>query len=972
MKHPLLDSRKTADFEASIRELIPSYLTQWKPAVNEPGWAVAKAFSQMAENIAHRLNGVPEKLFLAYLDRLGMEPKEAKPALAPVQFTLRKKGASSARIPQKSQLVSQSKAVFETKSEFTAQKAAISSCYIVNGELDTIGELWSKLKVGKDAPFFISESIQAHELYIRDDKLFRFEKNPLKVPYLKGAKWSYWGKDSQGIERWIPFGKNKKYKYFEKKIPTPSMPTIVNGEKGYWIKAIVDYIDKPISIKDITITLSAISGIDAMFTNDVPVDLETDVFYPFGKEPKLQDSWYIASGEAFSKSGHHIDLIFDNQCPKSEEGKKCKPLDHDDVTLSWEYYDGKSWQLLKTSYIGNHKGIAFTVPDDIALFEYTGIESYWIRARITAGGYSTTTINTATVVVTEKTNIKTTMDITQNALTTNYYPPKLAFESANVEGSQNSFDSVVTYNNHTYEKYSKVPNPVFYTLASKGETLYLGFDQAFDKGLVSLFFAVAIRQMKVSRKMAIEYADSIGNWTKLKIRDESEALQKNGTVSFLAPDNQGIHTYFGTADYWIKISFENKVSADKKAPLMHKLSKPEPPVKPCPNSGQYLEVLPGSGDSGDVLQGIYPNTVWAEQLKSVTMELAGSSEGAPSQSYALKNSPLFEPDVWVLEPLMPTDGTTCRYDEAKEAYWVNYALVDSMYTSNSDARVFELDSQSGTIIFGDGENGQIPSPGRDNILVSYRYGGGSEANGDADTIDKLISTVPAVAEVINPLPISGGADVEPNEEVIKKAPAKIRHRNRGINAADIEALAYEASRDIARVKLFLTLDSQGAYHAGGNTMVILPFLDEPMPRPSFVLREQVENYIRRRTAAVSAFDVIAPEYVRISVRAKLTTRQTAYASRIEEDARAKLGTYLHPLEGKADGSGWDFGESVCLSDVALCLERIEDVESISTLEVVMESANNRLLLTTSKNHDVTLPPYALIASGEHLIKVEGV
>lgn len=966
MRHPLLDPRKAADFEASIKELIPSYLPQWKPAVNEPGWAVAKAFSQMAENIAQRLNGVPEKLFLAYLDRLGMEPKEAKPALAPVQFTLRKKGASSARIPQKSQLVSQSKALFETKSEFTAQKAAITSCYIVNGELDSIGELWSKLKVGKNAPFFISKSIQAHELYIRDDKLFRFDNNPLAVPYIAGAEWSYWGKDSQEIEDWIPF---------EEEEPAPSMPTIVNGEKGYWIKAVVDYVDKAISINDFTISLSSSdSPIDAMFTNDVPVDLETDVFYPFGKEPKLQDSWYIASGEAFSKSGHYIDLTFDDKCSEPEQGEKCKMFENDDVTLSWEYHDGKAWQLLKVTYLDNDKGIKFTLPADIALFEYTGVKSYWIRARITAGGYATTTVNSATVVAkTTGTDTKTTtFDITQNALTTTYCPPILAFISAKVNGSQTGFDSIVTYNNHTFEKYNKVPNPVFYTLASKGETLYLGFDQAFDKGLVSLFFAVAMRQMKVSRTMALEYANSQGNWTTLKIKDESEALQKNGTVSFLAPDDQGTHTYFGTACYWIKISFANKVSTDKKAPLMHKFSKPEPPVKPCPDSKQYFEVLPGSGDSGDVLQGIYPNTVWAEQLKSVTMELAGSSKGAPSQSYTLKNSPLFEPEVWVLEPLKPTDGSDCRYDEAKEAYWVDYALVDSMYTSSSDARVFELDSQSGTIIFGDGEHGQIPAPGRDNILVSYRYGGGSGANGDTGTIDKLTSTVPAVAEVINPLPISGGTDVEPNEEVIRKAPASIRHRNRGVSSTDMEALAYEASRDIARVKLFLSLDSQGAYHTGGNTMVILPFLDEPMPKPSFVLREQVESYIRGRSAAVSTFNVIAPEYVRISVRAKLTTRQTAYANRIEENAIAKLGTYLHPLEGKTDGSGWDFGESVCVSDVALWLERIEDVESISTLEIVMESANNRLVLTTSKNHVVELPPYALIASGEHLIKVEGV
>ncbi len=983
MKHPILDGRKIADFETQIKGLIPSYLPEWKPAEHEPGWAVAKAFSQMSEEISQRLNGVPEKLFLSYLDRLGVEPKEAKPAIAPVQFTLRKKAAASARIPQKSQLVSQSKAVFETQNEFTAQKAVITSCYMVNGELDTIGDLWLKLQVGKDAPFFISESLQAHELYIRDDKLFRFEQNHLSVPYLKRAEWSYWGKESQGIERWIPFESGKK-------IPAPSMPTIVNGEKGYWIKAVVDYVEKPISIKDFSISLSSpLSGIDAMFTNDVPIDLETDVLYPFGKEPKLQDSWYIASSEAFSKSGHQIDLIFDDKCSEPNEGEKCKRLENDekckmfkndDVTLSWEYYDGKAWQLLKMTYRNDQQGIAFTVPEDIALFKYTGIESYWIRSRITAGGYATTTVNTATVeaTTTENGTKTTTFNITQNALTTTYCPPILAFESVKVEGEQNSFDSIVTYNNYTFEKYSKVPNPIFYKLETKGDTLYLGFDQPFDSGLVSLFFAVSMRQMKVSRNMTFEYANTQCKWTILKVQDESEALQKNGTVGFLSPNDQGVQTYFGTVCYWLKISFENKTPNDEKVFSTNKMFDPgvlansEDSYKPCPNSEQYFEVLPGSSDSGDVLQGIYPNTVWAEQLKSVTMELAGSSDGAASQSYTLKNSPLFEPEVWVLEPLMPTDGSAYRHDEVKEAYWVEYRLVASLYESSADARVFEINGQSGTIIFGDGENGQIPPAGRDNIIVSYRFGGGSVANGNAGTIDKLISTLPAVAEVINPLSISGGADVEPNEEVIKKAPSAIRHHNRGVNSTDIEALAYEASRDIARVKLFFSLDKQGAYYSGGNTMVVVPFLDEPMPKPSFVLREQVENYIRRRTAAVSTFDVIAPEYVRISVHAKLGTAQLSYASRIEEDAVKTISAYLHPLKGKVDGSGWAFGEAVCLSDVALWLEHIAGVESIGSLEVIMESADSRIVLNTSKNHMVTLPPYALIASGEHLITVEEV
>ena len=139
-----------------------------------------------------------------------------------------------------------------------------------------------------------------------------------------------------------------------------------------------------------------------------------------------------------------------------------------------------------------------------------------------------------------------------------------------------------------------------------------------------------------------------------------------------------------------------------------------------------------------------------------------------------------------------------------------------------------------------------------------------------------------------------------------------------------------------------------------------------------MLRQQVEAYLSSRISAVSLFEVIAPEYVRINVTATLHTREIAYSNRIEEDTYSCLDSYLHPLSGKADGSGWEFAESICLSDVIGWLEQIQDVEYISHIEVVMQSNNNHMILSHAKNSHVTLPPYALIASGVHKIQVEEV
>lgn len=871
MKHPLLNTNKASDFEASVKALVPAYLPEWKPTEHEVGWAVAKAFSKMSEQVAQQLNLLPQKLFLSYLDLLEIAPTKAQAAQTPVQFSLRKKGANAIRVPQKTQLMTQSKAVFETQSEFTAQKAMLSSCYFVDTQKDTIIDIGSQLQAKKDAPLDSKNSLQKHELYIRDDKLFLFKKSlgkgqyiNLHIPYLYNTnneeiKWFYWGIDKNNIQRWIAFEVSFKDKKIclKKTIPSASMPTKVNNEEGYWIKATLDNITQPIGSESFEIEFNSESGLDASFTNDVPIELNIENFYPFGKEPKLADAWYLASAEAFSKSGHEIKLNF----------KTIVPLDKGDkVTLSWEYNDGKTWQPLKIDH--TKTGISFTVPQDINLFKYNDIGNYWIRVRIIAGGYAQTTMNTAEVITKESDDngIKTTtFDITQNALTTTYKAPKLTFNCIpvnnlkdfnciTVNGLSKKFNNVIIYDNHNHTKYNQLPNPIFTPLGSKNRTLYLGFDQTFESGLVSLFFAVQTNQLKSSRTIEIFYLNKRDEWIELKIEDQTQALQQSGTIGFLTPSDQKEEQLFDTLAYWIKIQFIDET------PTLDSNTESDK------STIEAFNIPTGDSDQGDVIQGIYPNTVWAKQS----------------------------------------------------------------------------------------------------------YGGEIGENGEAESINKLITTLPAIKEVSNPLPITGGAKAESNETLIDNAPAKIRHRNDAINHQDIEALVYEFSPNIARAKLFLSLNHQGIYHSGGNTIVIVPFLDEPMPKPSFLLRQQVEAYLTPRIAAVSSLDVIAPEYLAINISATLHTKTVAYADRIEEDARIALNTYLHPLSGKIDGSGWAFGEALSLSDVIGWLERIQDVDYISHIEVMMQSKKNQKVLSHAKNHLITLPPYALIASGVHTIQVKEV
>ena len=56
-----------------------------------------------------------------------------------------------------------------------------------------------------------------------------------------------------------------------------------------------------------------------------------------------------------------------------------------------------------------------------------------------------------------------------------------------------------------------------------------------------------------------------------------------------------------------------------------------------------------------MITGIYPNTVWVEQMESITDEILGSSGGEKDSRYSFVKRPVISPEVWVREGAAVTD-----------------------------------------------------------------------------------------------------------------------------------------------------------------------------------------------------------------------------------------------------------------------------------------------------------------------------
>lgn len=86
---PQLDDRRFQDIVNEAKGLIPRYCPEWTDHnVSDPGVTLIELFAWMTDMLLFRLNRVPEKNYLRFMDLIGMELKDAVPAKTALSFLL--------------------------------------------------------------------------------------------------------------------------------------------------------------------------------------------------------------------------------------------------------------------------------------------------------------------------------------------------------------------------------------------------------------------------------------------------------------------------------------------------------------------------------------------------------------------------------------------------------------------------------------------------------------------------------------------------------------------------------------------------------------------------------------------------------------------------------------------------------------------------------------------------------------------
>src|SRR5262245_53447872 len=86
---PNLDDRKFQEILDEARRLIPRYCPEWTDHnLSDPGITLLELFAWMTDLLLYRLNRVPEKSYIKFLDLIGLQLESARPAVAHLTFRL--------------------------------------------------------------------------------------------------------------------------------------------------------------------------------------------------------------------------------------------------------------------------------------------------------------------------------------------------------------------------------------------------------------------------------------------------------------------------------------------------------------------------------------------------------------------------------------------------------------------------------------------------------------------------------------------------------------------------------------------------------------------------------------------------------------------------------------------------------------------------------------------------------------------
>ncbi|MBD2251977.1 putative baseplate assembly protein [Nostoc parmelioides] len=782
----------------SIKEICAAKNEPTKGKVKVYGWqcsstpdaglALIRIFGRMAALVSDRLNQVPEKNFLAFLNLIGARLVPPQPARVPITFYLAEGSTTGAIVPTHTQISAppadgeEDEVVFETEQELVVTPAVIEAVCVKDAQ----GKKWSDRTQAAITPntesfavFSADKSIETSIYYAFDDIFAISEEKTLLIETTKTtsnnkpdsqemaeiADWQYWnGEQWESLPSQVD--ENKK-KIPNKKAITKNLHPqsyLVEGQSRQWLKAqLLDSQTLDTFPKNINATLSySKARPDTCFYNSIPIDFNKD-FYLFGEYPNQYDVVYIALGSLPSQGNLTIELI-----PETKDSNSVTDL-LANLNLQWSISKKNSgWIPLKNTKNLQFNEIQSDKSDKIQLSTIgstviNGEENIWLRAIINSQSNNKASLTFA--VLTKPVEAKQ-KEITVTSVRGFAPGDSIQIRSGDdqetVKISTIKIGNVLSFDTELQKTYSlgatvilqasQSNNLVFSSLKLeyKIEAYYLTPSYYYSdfRCFTEITNATSVlTNTTPSLALYLGFNQSFNNQsTTLFFEVETPKLSENKTVdSFLAEIQSAQFVWEYSASHqtptqWKEFSVRDSTNNFSQTGLVQFIIPNDfSKASEFGKSLYWLRVSNRNSSSSynpQLLQ-ILTNTTWASQTLTHLNEMLGSGNGEPGQFLQTSQKPVLSgQQLEVNEGKLPSPEESKQLEAASaitgvyndtgqlEAVWVRWQEVTNFYASGSRDRHYIFDRQRGTIQFGDAKQGMPPPIGRNNIRMARYQTGG--------------------------------------------------------------------------------------------------------------------------------------------------------------------------------------------------------------------------------------------------------
>jgi len=978
---PKLDDRTFHDIVEEAISMIPRYSPEWtNHNPSDPGITLIELAAWMTDLLIYRLNQVPDKNYVAFLNLLGIKLRAPRAARALTRFAL-VEGATKQRVPRGTQVstphaTEEHTVTFETARDAIVTSARPDRCFTYYDESYSENSRYIDPPPGVvEAPFEVFAGAQRIEryLYLSDPRFANTGDASLLRVFLgtpeRGGRdlarlleWEYWeGTRWKDLE---PAGIEVDRGEVSFLGPLRFEPTTVNHIEGLWMRGrLAEVPESPEDTEIDTIRARVEIVGEGLLPTQAYANLDNAAFlgldlgkniYPFGKDPKVDCILYLSCDELLQTADAYISI----EMLLADSSVIPRPNPSEQLVLAFEYWDGKRWRHLGRSAprgalpgagdeVGFHDDtkalsqsgtISFRRPKDMTPSEINGVTCRWIRIRIEKGDYGeqgTYTLENEKWIFKDERQLR---------------PPALRSMTFRYREDYRDVRHVLAFNDFQYTDVTEVARTeftIFQPFQAKPDespAMYLGFTSKPPNDPLGLYFQLdeelglgslpseeaevattELDKYETMRRLAWESGQRVvweywdgREWEPLAVDDETRGFTASGFAFFVAPDDWLISSKFTEERFWLRARLEQ---------------------------GGYVKP--------PRIRMVVTNAIDAFHQETIRDETLGNSDGSPMQQFRFLRGPLLEDEVVEVrerqkpnpdeiadlgpDAVRPFEPENAQNNEV----WVRYKRVESFFASNPRSRHYTLEYVSGLITFGDGRRGIVPPEAKNSVVArSYRIGGGALGNVNAGTLTSLGRALAYVESTVNPLPATGGADRETIDEAKNRAPYTIKSRDRAVTSEDYEMLALRSSTSLARARCVPDRSNRG--HV---TLAVVPKGEtrtEELTRrlvPSNEVLRYVKRYLDDRKLVGTVLNVVRPRYKDLSLRVVLIRRSIGTSERLRKDIELKLRRYLHSLVGGRDGKGWEFGRPVLKAELIHLAEEVPGVEGVDGLEIRDELRN---------------------------------